>query len=161
LHRDLLARVGPFDEPYFLYWEDVDYSYRCLQAGGRLAVRTDLAVMHAGGGTQEARRGTAKPRRYYRYNCRNRLLFAARHLGGRQLLHWILRSPQAGWHVVLQGGRRQLLRSPMPLLAALHGSVEGLGWAVGALLTNRRDGPPSEGWWTPAVVRAPRTEDAA
>ena len=32
----LWEQVGGFDERYFLYWEDVDLSWRILQAGGEL-----------------------------------------------------------------------------------------------------------------------------
>lgn len=138
LHRELLAGVGPFYEPYFLYWEDVDLTYRCGQAGARLVVRHDLEVVHVGGGTQGSRRGPAKSNRYYRYNCRNRLIFAARHLDRRRIVRWMMHTPAASWRIVLQGGRRQLLRSPGPLLAAVSGSVSGLAIAARALLGGGR-----------------------
>lgn len=138
VHRDLLERVGGFDEPYFLYWEDVDFSYRCSRAGARLVVRDDLAVVHVGRGTQGVQRGRAKSTLYYRYNCRNRLLFAARHLPRRQLAGWMLRTPAASWRILLQGGRRQLLHSPRPLFAALAGTTAGLGIAVRALIRGPR-----------------------
>jgi GT2 family glycosyltransferase len=137
-HRDLLDRVGGFDEPFFLYWEDVDFSYRVTQAGGLLEVRDDLAVVHAGRGTQGPQRGLAKSNLYYRYNCRNRLLFAARHLPRRDLARWMLRTPIASWQILLQGGRRQLLHSPRPLFAALAGSLAGLAIATRALIRGPR-----------------------
>ncbi len=133
-HRDLLERVGGFDEPYFLYWEDVDFSYRCSQAGAQLAVRDDLAVVHAGRGTQRPQRGLAKSNLYYRYNCRNRLLFAARRLPRRDVARWMLRTPVVSWRILLQGGRRQLLHSPWPLLATVAGSLAGLAIAARALI---------------------------
>jgi GT2 family glycosyltransferase len=138
VHRTLLERVGDFDEPYFLYWEDVDFSYRCSQAGARLVVRDDLAVVHAGRGTQGVQRGRAKSNLYYRYNCRNRLLFGARHLPRRQLARWMVRTPAASWRILLQGGRRQLLQSPRPLLAAIAGTIAGLGIAARALIRGPR-----------------------
>jgi GT2 family glycosyltransferase len=138
VHRDLLDRVGGFDEPYFLYWEDVDFSYRATQAGARLVVRDDLDVVHAGRGTQGPQRGIAKSNLYYRYNCRNRLLFAARHLPRRELARWMVRTPVASWRILLQGGRRQLLHSPRPLLATLAGTLAGLGIATRALIRGPR-----------------------
>jgi GT2 family glycosyltransferase len=137
-HRDLLEQVGGFDEQYFLYWEDVDFSYRCSLAGAQLAVREDLAVVHAGRGTQRPQRGPAKSNLYYRYNCRNRLLFAARRLRRRDVARWMLLTPVVSWRILLQGGRRQLLHSPRPLLATVAGSLAGLAIAARALI--RRPG---------------------
>ena len=34
VHEELLARIGGFDENYFLYWEDVDLGFRAVAAGG-------------------------------------------------------------------------------------------------------------------------------
>ncbi|WP_246853465.1 glycosyltransferase family 2 protein [Naasia sp. SYSU D00948] len=125
---------GGYDEGYFLYWEDVDLSHRALAAGGSLVVRSDLVAVHDEGGTQGTREGGAKSDLYYRYNCRNRLLFAARNLPRRQLLKWIVRTPRVSWEILLRGGRRQLLHSPKPLVAAVRGSLEGLGIALVALV---------------------------
>jgi GT2 family glycosyltransferase len=142
LHRDLAARIGGFDEPYFLYWEDVDLSFRCQTAGGSLVIRHDLSVVHAEGGTQNRRDQRALSSRYYYWNCRNRLLFAARHLPTRQVLRWILHTPVESWQILLRGGRRQLLRSPAPLVAAVRGSVSGIGIALRAI-AGRRGRRPS------------------
>jgi GT2 family glycosyltransferase/glycosyltransferase involved in cell wall biosynthesis len=138
VHQQLWDLLGGFDEGYFLYWEDVDLSHRALAAGGRLQVRHDLRVVHDEGGTQGERRGRAKSALYYRYNCRNRLAFAARNLSGRSLLRWLLRTPAVSWEILLRGGRRQLVESTQPARAALRGTVEGLVIALAALLAPRR-----------------------
>lgn len=124
VHGELFDRLGGFDDAYFLYWEDVDLSYRAQLAGGRTVLCDDLVAVHDEGGTQQ-RRGEGKSDVYYYWNCRNRLAFAARHLGRRAMLRWLLHSPAVGVEIVLQGGRRQLLRSPRPLLAAARGSLAG------------------------------------
>jgi GT2 family glycosyltransferase len=126
VHGDLVDAIGGFDEDYFLYWEDVDLSYRCLVAGGRLVLREDLVVVHDEGGTQGERRGRAKSATYYRYNCRNRLAFAARHLPRRTRLAWLVRTPGVSREILLRGGRRQLLQSTRPLRATVRGSLEGV-----------------------------------
>lgn len=146
-HRDLLARSGPFDERYFLYWEDVDLSYRYARAGAQLVVRPDLEVVHIGGGTQGQRRGVAKSNRYYRYNCRNRLLFAARHLDRRSIVRWMIHTPRVSWQILLQGGRRQLLYSPRPALSAIAGTLTGLMIATWALTRSHPPAAPRAGWW--------------
>ena len=138
ISAEMVDRTGGFAEDYFLYWEDVDLSHRALAAGGSLVVRSDLTAVHDEGGTQEERRGPAKSVLYYRYNCRNRLLFAARNLDRRQILAWLLRTPVVSWEILLRGGRRQLLQSPRPLLAALQGSAAGVLIALAALVRPRR-----------------------
>ena len=137
VHEDLLDRTGGLADGYFLYWEDVEFSHRCLQAGGSLVLRADLSVLHDEGGTQGARRGRAKSATYYRWNCRNRLLFATQHLPRRDLLRWVLLTPVVSREVLLRGGRRQLLESTAPLRAVLRGSAEGVALALAALLRRR------------------------
>lgn len=135
--HELWERVGGFAEEYFMYWEDVDFNYRCLAAGARLRLRTDLSATHEQGGTQGMRRGRAKSGLYYHFNCRNRLLFGIRHLNRRALVRWILLTPQVSWEILLQGGRRQFLHSPARVWSAATGAVSGLVRACVAL--RRRD----------------------
>jgi GT2 family glycosyltransferase/glycosyltransferase involved in cell wall biosynthesis len=144
VHDELLRTVGGLDEDYFLYWEDVDLSRRVLAAGGRLVLRDDLLAVHDAGGTQGPRRGRAKSALYYRYNCRNRLLFAARHLPPSQVLRWMAATPAVSWEILMRGGRRQLLTRPGLLLAAARGSLSGLRVAGRAVVSGRRgrDGRP-------------------
>jgi GT2 family glycosyltransferase len=134
VHSTVFDRIGGFDERYFLYWEDVDLSLRAVDAGAHLVLREDLTALHDEGGTQGRRRSGAKSDGYYRWNCRNRLVLGAARLGRRELLGWLLRTPAASWEILLRGGRRQLLHSPRPLLAAVRGSLSGATVAVGALL---------------------------
>jgi hypothetical protein len=93
--------------------------------------------VHDEGGTHGRTDGPAKSALYYRYNCRNRLAFAARHVGRRRLVRWILTTPGASWDILLRGGRRQLLGSPGLAWAALAGTCSGLRLAVGALVHGR------------------------
>ena len=124
VHRDLWTRLGGFDDEYFLYWEDVDLSWRCTAIGGRLLVRDDITVVHSVGGTQQA---TGKSLLYYYYNCRNRLLFARKNLDRQTQRRWIRRSPSVARLIVLRGGKRQFLSTPWrPIRAAIAGTVAGL-----------------------------------
>src|SRR3954468_14296785 len=137
VHDELLSRIGGFDEGYFLYWEDVDLGYRAVAAGGSVILREDLVAVHDEGGTHGPRQGRAKSALYYRYNCRNRLAFAARHLDRRRLLRWVLATPAVSWEILLRGGRRQLLAQPSLAWAALAGSMAGLALGTAALLGRR------------------------
>jgi len=134
MSSDVFDRSAGFAEEYFMYWEDVDFSFRARAAGARLLVRDDITVIHDEGGTQRPAGGRAKSPLYYRYNCRNRLLFGARHLDRRRLLGWILRTPVESWQILLRGGRRQLLTAPTAsLLPTLVGTASGLVIALRAL----------------------------
>ena len=132
----LHEQVGGYDESYFLYWEDVDFSVRASNAGAHLRVLPDVTAIHDESGTQETRKGRAKSLLYYRYNTRNRLLFAVRQLPTIALLGWMVRTPRVSYLILLQGGRRQLLHSRKPLWAVTRGSLEGLALAF-AELTRR------------------------
>ncbi len=138
---DLWQRIGGFDERYFLYWEDVDLSVRTVRSGGRLTLVDAARAVHDEGGTHaDERRGTdrGKSSVYYFYNIRNRLLFAAQHLDAGDRRRWILNSPVAAWDILLQGGRRQLLRSPAPVRAAVTGTCAGMALYVRERSAQRR-----------------------
>ncbi|WP_374009474.1 glycosyltransferase family 2 protein [Leifsonia sp. LS-T14] len=125
--------IDGFDPGYFLYWEDVDLSHRVRAAGGRLEVLADATAVHAEGGTQgtDGRQagaqsaGEPKSSVYYYYNIRNRLLFASRHLPDSDLRAWRRATVRVSWEILLQGGRRQFLRSAAPLVAGWRGVRDG------------------------------------
>jgi len=119
-------RIGGFDERFFLYWEDVDLSWRARAAGLRLAVRRDLVATHEIGGTQEHAGTRRRSDTYYEENCRNRLVFAAHHLDPAAQRRWALGSVAWARAVVLRGGKKQLLQSPGPWLAVTRGTLAGL-----------------------------------
>ncbi|MDQ1608850.1 MAG: N-acetylglucosaminyl-diphospho-decaprenol L-rhamnosyltransferase [Microbacteriaceae bacterium] len=120
--------VGGFSDEYFLYWEDVDLSHRVVQAGGTIEIRADAVAVHAEGGTQGeglSSAGAAKSGSYYYYNIRNRLLFAARHLPPEDQRRWSRATVPVAYEILLQGGRRQFIRSLRPLIAAYRGIRDG------------------------------------
>lgn len=122
--------VGGLDTRYFMYWEDVDLSWRARAAGLDLVVRDDVVAVHAVGGTQEHADGPRRSDLYYEQNCRNRLVFAAHHLPARDRWRWIAGGPGWARRVLLRGGRRQLLQSPRPVLAVLRGTLSGSVYAA-------------------------------
>ena len=125
-HRSFWDRVGGFDDDYFLYWEDIDLSWRWRHSGGQLRVQLDLVVEHSVGGTQQQ---TGKSDQYFYYNCRNRLIFAKKHLPRKDQLRWILGSASYARRVLLRGGRRSLIRRPLPpVWAATLGTVRGIAY---------------------------------
>lgn len=123
--RELWDDVGGFDERYFLYWEDVDLSWRIRQHGGGLRVVREATAMHNEGGTQKPGAARGRSNVYYYYNIRNRILFAQLHLPPDQRLRWKLRALFAARDILLRGGRRQFARPLGPLRAAAGGTFDG------------------------------------
>lgn len=130
------AELDGFEEDYFLYWEDVDFSRRAAGLGMMLTVRDDLQVVHDEGGTHGAAHlSRAKSPLYYYYNTRNRLRFAVRHCRSRrQLAKWIWRTPIQSSEIWLRGGRRQIFSQPAGALKAIAGTMSGLVEAFIALV---------------------------
>ena len=126
LSMDLWRRVGGFDNDYFLYWEDVELSYRAVEAGGRLLVDQAAVAVHDEGGTHPGRKpGRAKTELYYYYNIRNRLVFAAKNIDDPALDKWLSETLRVSYEILLQGGRRQFLRPVAPLRALVRGIRDG------------------------------------
>ncbi len=125
--REIWQRVDGFDEDYFLYWEDVDFSRRVVRAGGQLRVVQDAVALHDEGSThaRPGGRGPAKSATYYYYNIRNRLLFATKHLDEEGMRRWRRGAWSSAREVMLRGGRRQLLRPWRPVSAAVRGVRDG------------------------------------
>ncbi|MEH0110273.1 glycosyltransferase family 2 protein [Tersicoccus sp. MR15.9] len=134
LTASLWRTVGGFSEAYFLYWEDVDLSHRVLDAGGSLRVVDEASAVHDEGATHRLERQLGKSATYYYYNTLNRLRYAVDHLPVRGRLQWLALAPWAARDILLQGGRRQLLRPVIPLGAVLRGTVAGGGLVVRSLL---------------------------
>lgn len=83
VRRQLFDLLGGFDERFFVYFEEVDFTYRARQAGWRSVYLADVKAFHAGGGTTNQ----VKARRLF-YSLRSRLLYAFKHfsLGGAWLV---------------------------------------------------------------------------
>jgi GT2 family glycosyltransferase len=74
VRRELFESLGGFDERFFVYFEEVDFSCRARQAGWRSVYLADVKAFHAGGGTSNQ----VKARRLF-YSLRSRLLYAFKH----------------------------------------------------------------------------------
>jgi N-acetylglucosaminyl-diphospho-decaprenol L-rhamnosyltransferase len=114
--------VGGFDDDYFMYWEDIDLSWRWHEAGGRLILLEDATAVHDAGGTQS---GAGKSPLYVYFNCRNRLLFARKRFGSRYGRRWWPGSVAYGWSVATRGSRRMLAKHPLLLWSAFRGTLAG------------------------------------
>ncbi len=83
--RTAIRAVGPLDEQFFLYFEDVDWCLRMRAAGWRVTFVPGIAITHLGGGSA----GAAATQQYDRSLVR----FYAKHYGGLMaaLAWWALR----------------------------------------------------------------------
>lgn len=99
LPRALFARIGGFDEGYFLHAEDLDLCRRVRAAGARVVVANEVAITHLQGGSSRRRPLFViwhKHRSLWRYFARHegvrawspRGWFLAALLGVRLLLQW-------------------------------------------------------------------------
>jgi N-acetylglucosaminyl-diphospho-decaprenol L-rhamnosyltransferase len=92
VRREALEQVGPLDDGYWLYMDDLDWCYRFHRAGWRVWYDGSVSVLHVKGGTTVHERRSGRHRglrhnvafhrsmgRFYRkfYSGRNPLLDAA------------------------------------------------------------------------------------
>lgn len=72
--RVLFESAGGFDERFFVYMEELDFSYRIREEGWRSYYMADVKAFHRGGGASER----VAARRLF-YSIRSRLLYAFKH----------------------------------------------------------------------------------
>lgn len=83
MRRSLFEALDGFDERFFVYLEDLDFSLRARQAGWRSVYLADAKAFHAGGGTSRQ----VKANRLF-YSLRSRLLYGFKHFTSLQA--WML-----------------------------------------------------------------------
>ena len=76
IRRSLFQRLGGFDERFFVYFEDLDLSYRAWKSGWKSFYLADAQAYHKGGGTTRQ----IKDRRLF-YSLRSRILYSYKHFG--------------------------------------------------------------------------------
>lgn len=123
MRADLPARLGPLDEGYFCYVEDVDFCARALAAGARLRYEPGSRVVHHGSAASGG--GYTSLRKYL--SARNAFRFLRRH------------GSAARWLTFLAG---DVLTLPFALAyATLRGRPAAALWKARGLLDGWRDRP--------------------
>jgi GT2 family glycosyltransferase len=74
IRRKLFESLGGFDEQFFVYFEEVDLSFRTWQRRWRSVFLSEVHAFHAGGGTSRQ----VKAHRLF-YSLRSRLLYGFKH----------------------------------------------------------------------------------
>jgi hypothetical protein len=77
VRRKVFNDLGGFDERFFLYFEEVDFSLRARQAGWSSYYLPSARAYHRGGGTTDQ----VRARRLF-YSLRSRILYAFKHFEG-------------------------------------------------------------------------------
>lgn len=85
----VLEKLGGFDEDFFLYWEEMDLSWRVRSASYDILVVPRAQMWHAVGSTFRALGDEGRIVAAY-YKTRNRLLWASKHLNGMRRLRFML-----------------------------------------------------------------------
>jgi hypothetical protein len=88
VNRATLSRFGPFDEGYFLYYEETEWLWRARRKGARLGLAGAARVQHRWGHATGLSEGAAEREE------RSRTRFMARNYGG--LWRRILRATSSG-----------------------------------------------------------------
>ncbi len=76
VRRSLFEALCGFDERFFVYFEEVDLSYRAARAGWSSFYLADARAVHRGGGSSEQ----VKAARLF-YSLRSRIQYGFKHLG--------------------------------------------------------------------------------
>jgi len=81
IRRRTLETVGPMDEGYFMYFEDMDFCRRARRRGWKIVHRPEARVVHLRGGTSPVKAGSATRRRLPRYYYASRSRYFAKFYG--------------------------------------------------------------------------------
>jgi GT2 family glycosyltransferase len=89
MRREALAKIGLFDQRFFLYYEEVDLCRRVKAAGFRVSYWPDVVVTHIGGESGRQLRSVASSKTISRvvlWRMRSTLLYYRKHHGSKARL---------------------------------------------------------------------------
>ncbi|MBI4831277.1 MAG: glycosyltransferase family 2 protein [Candidatus Lindowbacteria bacterium] len=123
--RSLIEDAGPFDEDFFMYYEDVDYSFRAQLLGYKCIFVPTARIYH-----EEGASGGSLPRPRNYYFARNSVAVILRNFPTRLLLKYL---PTISWEII----KRALSPLRGGDLSAILGYAAAIG-RLGATLKKRR-----------------------
>ncbi len=121
VRRQVLEQIGPMDEGYFLYFEEVDFCCRARAAGWSVWYVPESRVLHLEGASTGIR-AAAKRRAAYWYDSRRRFFVTHHGLGGLLLADFLWAVgrlsflARVGLGMTKQGGRADPKRFMFDLL---------------------------------------------
>jgi GT2 family glycosyltransferase len=99
IRHEALRAVGPFDERFFLYYEEVDLCRRFQAASWQVWYRPDIVIRHLGGEsskTVENAEISSSGSQLVLWRMRSALLYYRKHHG--RLGAWMLARLETAWH---------------------------------------------------------------
>ncbi len=124
MRKEVLDKVGLLDETYFMYGEDIDLSWRIIQAGYRNVYVAGTNILHYKG--ESTKKGSLN---YVRVFYQAMIIFAKRHFGGRKRLGFIFAIRLAVYlRAFLALSQRLIRRAGFPLLEGvlIYGIMYGI-----------------------------------
>jgi N-acetylglucosaminyl-diphospho-decaprenol L-rhamnosyltransferase len=85
IRREVIEQVGPLDEGYFMYFEDVDYCRRVREAGWKIVYWPHVEVVHYKGASSHVTEDAVSRRRAPRYYYEARSRYFTKFYGRRGL----------------------------------------------------------------------------
>jgi GT2 family glycosyltransferase len=119
LSRRMLERVGLFDERFFMYYEDMDFSLRVRRAGYRIVLAPDARMWHK---VSISSGGSDSPNERY-WMARSSVIFFRKHVRG---LRWCVVAPYRSASAIKTVARLLVRGRHMAALAYLRGLRDGL-----------------------------------
>jgi GT2 family glycosyltransferase len=116
--RTAFGRIGPFDERFFMYYEDNDFCLRARQLGFRLLLVTQAALWHKGSASSG---GMDSPARRYAM-ARGSVQFFRKHVRGTR---WLVVGPYRLGSALKTTGRLLAQRRGAATLAYWRGLRDG------------------------------------
>jgi GT2 family glycosyltransferase len=98
VRRDILERIGYFDESFFLYYEEVDLCRRIHTAGYRISYWPELEVIHIGGeSSRQVKRLSlsSSGSQLTLWRMRSALLYYRKH---HKAAVWLAMAVETAWH---------------------------------------------------------------
>jgi GT2 family glycosyltransferase len=98
IRKEALDKVGPFDEDFFLYYEEVDLCYRFRKAGWTICYWPDVVVVHLGGEsskTVSSLKFSKSGAQLTLWRMRSCLLYYRKHHGASA---WLAKAVERTWH---------------------------------------------------------------
>ena len=144
IRRQVIEKIGPMDEGYFLYFEETDYCAQAAAAGFACWIVPDSRVTHIGGQATGITGGTKSEKRRPRYWFASRARFMRRHHGTAKThlanLLWLIGTPIGRGVVATRGGDTRPPHLWRDFLVANYGP-DGVMYRPGpAKLSRRRAG---------------------
>jgi len=120
IRSEVFASIGGLCEDYFMYWEDVDFSFRACRAGWKLGVAQDAIAYHKGMGST----GADSPVYDY-YFTRSAIRFFWHGAGSRRVLPILT--------ILIRKSLKRILFGPSRNLIDLkHAALDGFRGVSGA-----------------------------